>query len=590
MQLYVPRRRAPRKGCFDSTLSEVTAWVDHLPLVSIGQTTRLLYQALSDLNQQDISPQQRFQALELLRGPVEYVAGRMKRHFVGRALPLAPRKVRVARLSREITHMLATGYKIVVIDQIDGMVRQDGDLLVSSMHRAMRLLGSVLLKAYQVYEPYPESAWLEIHSLYRHAEQTGLHLIPVDDALLTGVTNSSISDTYKQILLLSLACPYRLRAAETEHVYQTLEHWAPLAELRPASDGSNALFVTDLDSDQPPCYLVFSHPGANHQTCRALDTRRLAEQVRRAPGKGDADHGRIKISNSTLRRLMLAWGVMPNRRYARVRDCSEVVMTVGLNSIHYFVSGEAAFGASPVGLDPHARSCPLGGKEHLDSEDAHQQRDQVASPAETDTGLGHGTSADDTQDPTAGGSDLPPIDTTHRAQSWKMVNVSAGGYCLLWNNPETTRAQVGELVGMREQSDPDTFHWRVGVIRWLKWSSSDDLQLGVQMLSPCAVAIAARPGTGDAEDESYEKGLLIPEITVIQQQASVLLPSHPFNVGDDAVANCQGRHVRIRLTKLVENTGSFAQFHFLPMGDVESVSGKEESQPDFDFDDLWKSL
>ena len=38
------------------------------------------------------------------------------------------------------------------------------------------------------------------------------------------------------------------------------------------------------------------------------------------------------------------------------------------------------------------------------------------------------------------------INPSHRTQNWKMLNISAGGYSLLWDNLETTRAQVGELL------------------------------------------------------------------------------------------------------------------------------------------------
>ena len=185
------------------------------------------------------------------------------------------------------------------------------------------------------------------------------------------------------------------------------------------------------------------------------------------------------------------------------------------------------------------------------------------------------------------------IDTSHCAQNWKMVNVSAGGYCMLWDNPDTTRAQVGELLGLREEADPDTFHWRLGVIRWLKYEQKRGLELGVQMLSPGAVAIAARPDKGRSRDEDYTRGLLLPEIASIQQRASVLLPCPPFKVGDTAIANCHGKDVRVKLTELVENTGSFAQFQFESLGEIASprhpVKPGGKPRPK-DFDDVWDLL
>jgi hypothetical protein len=185
------------------------------------------------------------------------------------------------------------------------------------------------------------------------------------------------------------------------------------------------------------------------------------------------------------------------------------------------------------------------------------------------------------------------INTNHYAQGWKMVNVSAGGYCLLWDNPETTRAQVGELLGIREESDPDTFHWRLGVIRWLKFAEKRGLELGVQMLSPGAVGIAARPERKThTKNKNYTRGLLLPEIAPIQQRATLLLPSPPFKIGDTAVANCHGKDVRVKLTKLVENTGSFAQFQFEPLGEIEQQKRQSPltTRKPRDFDDIWDLL
>jgi hypothetical protein len=70
------------------------------------------------------------------------------------------------------------------------------------------------------------------------------------------------------------------------------------------------------------------------------------------------------------------------------------------------------------------------------------------------------------------------------------------------------------------------------------------------------------------------------------------LPSPPFRRGETAIANCQGRLVRVRLTKLVENTGSFAQFQFTSLGEVEHALPKHTSkrQKPGDFSDVWDLL
>lgn len=118
------------------------------------------------------------------------------------------------------------------------------------------------------------------------------------------------------------------------------------------------------------------------------------------------------------------------------------------------------------------------------------------------------------------------------------------------------------------------------------------MQLGVQMLSPGAVAVAALLENSSKADEKYMRGLLLPEVASIQQQATLLLPSPPFKAGDIARVNCQGKNIRVKLTKLVENTGSFAQFQFCSLGEVSEptvVKPVKTAKPT-DFDDVWELL
>jgi hypothetical protein len=602
MQLNVPNRTTPKNNSFDSKPASVKTWISELPMANIGETTRLLFEALTDLNKQDIPASQRFKAMEMLRKPILHVTGHMKKHYVGQSMPLAPQNLKIAHLSREISYAQAIGYKILVMEQIAGVGRKDKKLLVTAMHRAVKHLGSVLLKSYQVYETYPDSVWLEIHSLYRYAESNRLHNTKVTDDLTKNIP-LTISGAYKQLLMLALACPYRMRHTEVEAVYTALAEWADTCELKPVyKAGGEVMFATNLDADQPPSYLVLRDANENRNTCRILGTRRLAELLRNQLSEkreGDARNINKPLGKDMIRRLMLAWGVMPKRRYSRVRDHSQVVAAMGLSSIHYFVSGEAAFNndgaasqecATDLGINA---APPLTETARFDARSVSEDTGKLPDVWEMNYTLEGDEPPSSTEAAVARAAAGMQIDTSHQTHNWKMVNVSAGGYCLLWDNPETTRAQVGELLGIREQSDPDTFHWRLGVVRWLKSVEKRGLELGVQMLSPGAVGVAARMDRkSHSNTEDFTRGLLLPEIASIQQRATLLLPSPPFKLTDTAIVNCQGRDVRVRLTKLVENTGSFAQFQFESLGEIETQKPRKANKKPAskDYDDVWELI
>lgn len=599
MQLSVPNRTSPGKGAFDSKPASVKQWIEALPMANIGETTRLVYAAVNDLNHQDIPAQQRFKAMELLQKPVQYIGEHMKKHFVGQALPLPGKNLKIAHLSRHMSLAMATGYKILVAEQIENRGRRDKKLLMTSLHRAIRHLGQGLLKTYQAYEPCPAGVWQELHLLYQYAESGNLHQTGVSDT--ANNDNGTIADAYRQILLLALACPYRLRHGEAEAVYNALQSWAPLSELRPAGQPGDALFSVNLDNDQPPRYRVHRDNGTQPEAVRILDTKRLAARVRKAltdlnQGAGDRNR-HDNLRGNTLRRLMLAWGITPKRRFSRVKDHSQVIVAMGLSSIHYFVSGEVAFNDAHVSHECFRELGavpPLHYREPASfvGRNTRAERSNMPDVWEMNYRIEGVPDPSDTELAVARAAAGMQIDTSHSTQSWKMVNVSAGGYCMLWDNPETTRAQVGELLGIREEGDPDTFHWRLAVIRWLKYEEKRGLELGVQMLSPGAVAVAARMDTRNSREEDYTRGLLLPEIASIQQRASLLLPSPPFKAGDTAITNCHGKDVRVKLTELVENTGSFAQFQFESLGEIDTYRrpGSAEKPKPRDYDDIWDLL
>ena len=592
MQLHIQQRSAPGKLDFDPKPEAVQRWITALPMVNTGETTRLLYQSLGGLNQMDMAPAQRFRVLELLRSPVFYVLDVMKKHVVGQTFPLNEKARKIARLTQELLREMGDGYKIVVMAEVSGNgLRRDTRTLNTALHRAMQCLSQQLLKAYQVYSPHPEDVWSDIHQLYQYAETHALHGGVIGDVPESGASASSIELLYRQILLLALACPYRMRQGEVEQVHGRLQQWAVHSRLSPmARPGQPAgLFMVNLGIDEPPTYLSLRHGGTNEAQCRVLDTADLAEDIRKALSEQHGNDTGSALNEHTLRRLMLAWGVMPKRRFSRSQQSARVSVAMGLAATHYFVSGEAAFS-------------PAGGT--LESSQYQERPDFQPEPVQTE----RGHTPDiwelepvslDSQSPIQapqkhrvdmpGGLESEQKQGGLQAHDWHMINVSAGGYCLLWDRMENSRAQVGELVGIREHDDPDAFHWHLGVVRWMKCNTG--LELGVQMLSPGAVAVGARPYPATSREPQFSRVLLLPEIPSLGQPATLLLSSPPFRTGGTAIINSHGREVRVKLDKLVENTGSFAQFQFTTLegnsSSPQAAEKKRTAAEQQEFDDIW---
>ena len=67
LRLQVPTPEQTRLSFCKPTVRDLTAWIQNLPKANIGETARLLYQALLELNNFITTPETRVQLLELLR-------------------------------------------------------------------------------------------------------------------------------------------------------------------------------------------------------------------------------------------------------------------------------------------------------------------------------------------------------------------------------------------------------------------------------------------------------------------------------------------------------------------------------------------
>ncbi|MFN2308457.1 MAG: hypothetical protein ABR553_01795 [Gammaproteobacteria bacterium] len=597
-------RTKPTEHTFDTRPDRVEAWTRDLPLANPGECCRRIYQALAETNTLDIPTEQRLRMLELLGTPVANVDIALKRHFVGQPFPLTEKALRVVTLSQALMTQMALGYRIVVEESHDAQGRLHAKRQsLTATHRALSYLGQTLLYAYQVYTPYPSDVWQQLHGLYQLAEAAGIHQTVVQDT--TGKPcPGSVEDAYKRILLLALACPYRLRPGEAELIYRWLCDWAPHATLSQITENrdQNSLFVTNLASDDPPTYLVLRDTQYSQDSCRQLNAARLADAMRDSLGQthnavGTPEHA---INEHVLRRLMLAWGVMPKRRFSRSQKHANTTVAMGLSSVHYFISGEIAFDEGQTGDKPGS---VFSGPARFEASDTHDQKAQlpdlwelggIRPLHETHPHARGGQYIEFSPPEAAAPAQVPrapvqkPANTPlYQVHEWKMINVSAGGYRLLWDSSENSQAQVGELLGLRESNETDTFHLSLGVVRWMKHTAELGLELGVEMLSPGAVAVGTRVHKAAAGD--YLRSLLLPAIKTIGQPATLLTPALPYRVGDVVTVNSHGKEARVELTKLMENTGTFAQYQFRPL-DSQSIGNTPRKDTPEDFSELWKQL
>jgi len=562
MGLKIPLQKKRGKGLFNTSIPEVRQWVNNLPLINIEASVEQLEFALDEINKFEIPASNRHDALELLTAPVIHITGALKKSYLGKQFPLKKHDLDNAAKVAGLHHRMAISYIILVTVMEKQPDSRTG--LTIAIHRAIRHLSEVLIGNYQIYVPYPAGIWKDLHTLYAIAEQYGLQQKPVNDITLHKPAESTIEDSYKQILLLSLACPYRLRQTEISDVYRLLSQWAPYSRLLTVSDeGIDGFFTWNLESDNAPVYLTGRNQYERDAHWRTLNTSDMAEPVRVAlkarqeNSKRYSDH----LEERILQRLMLTWGVMPKRKFARRQQDASVQLVLGLKAIHSIISDpepeqqDESKVETEVIRDREYLQDPTFEKPTKVKINTHRGNSSGQQPGNRQGYPLHGAYS-------AANRLAGTVHDSMHIENWKMQDMSAGGYCLLWDSEEASSAQIGELVAIKTSHDSDD-NWHLGVIRWMKFTRERGLGLGVQMMSPGARAIRARVCNDKTSTNEDMQGILLPKITGLNQQATLLLPPLLFRAGYLSRLTRGNKQEQIRLTRQLEDTGSFAQFHFI---------------------------
>jgi len=309
------------------------------------------------------------------------------------------------------------------------------------------------------------------------------------------------------------------------------------------------------------------------------------------------DMGRPDLSHDLLRRLLIAWGIETKRGFPRKTKQEDVQVAVGLSAVHQYLSHYHQQ-MQRTHKDPFAQRAEFESSIVKNLSDENPDVWNLVFPSGEDVDLTKTV----TEELTLAGeqhprSFSPPLFSPDKQQqqpdvslgSWLIVNESASGYCLEYAEGNGTKAQVGELVGIRRQINKQSWKWGIGVIRWMKFNTQHEMQLGIEMLNPDAAAIGLRTVASNGKDFSYQRTLLLPEIPAINQPAPLITAPVPWRVGNKLMLHILGKDVGIELSRLVQNTGLFAQFQF---DFLESDKPKQQrtEQDEQDFGQVWSSI
>ena len=593
--LNIPELHKPEKEDLDLHPKAVDEWLDSLPRGNVGETARRIFEALAQSNRFKYSYQHRQHFLDASRETVMYVTDAMKRHFVGINAPLPAKNQKIAAATREIHHAMAIGYMICIENMMaHSLFFSDNKLLASLIQRAITSFGRVLLTCYQTYTPPPPGIWANLHRLYNVAEQHKVLTVSVVEEQNIHAVKTTILGEYNRLIMLALTSPNRLRHGEVGKVYNVLERWVHKTRLTTVEKDNSRVstkFAINLASDDPPRAVSLATTVVESEFCRILDTTSLSNAIRKDLKHGfktgettitSLDMSRPDLSHDLMKRLLIAWCIVPKRSFPRTKKEEHVQAVFGLTTTHQVIISGSKKKTDEEIFAKAAKYEPGTAKSSVnDAQPDVWEMIYFPNDAEGFDTLEEQFEKEHTP---AGAKKLP-----QQPDTWMILNEGARGYCLQSIKQNQSRVQVGELIGIRRASKEYTWKWGVGVIRWLRNNQTDGLMLGIEMLTPDAAAIGLR-ATSNAKHD-YQRTLMLPELKAMNQPTSLITASVPYRIGQQLVINILGQEILVKLSKQVQNTGLFAQFMFDIMAEQSAVyhtPPEEENDPDFS--GVWGSI
>ena len=567
----------------EASVRQLNNWVKNLPIANIGETSRLLYHAVVEINQLKISEHTRFDMLELIRKPIYYVCEALTRKYLEHALVLDDSQKKVANLSQSLQLHLATGYKSVVKEYIQahGNSSKTKEYVNIAVHRCLCDLTPSLLRNYKLYLPNPHGLWKEIHQIYFMAKALQIEKFATLDPLNKYNTKLSVEQCYLRGILLSTTQPNQLQKTDLTLIYESIELWIHKVELNTVVAEKDVILI-DPDSDGAPIYRYLAKISnlAQYNGINTLHLIRSLHQhlsfVTKGGKKTDIEVP-DNIDTNLLQHLIQSWGGMKQRTFSRFNATGETQVCIGLSATHYHLSGGKSLAEQitkeKVGLVAKTNKFLEDSLEPLPTEDIWSGSFDASDnliPINNDN---------DTNKVQAKKNDEYPKYKT------MLVNTSPRGYCLQWPGKPANNLVTGEIVAIKENN---LSHWNIGILRWIRFGKSGNTQMGIELISPNCQPCAARILSKAGEHGEYLRALYVPEIQAIGQPASVITAKMPFQLSQKVGINIIGEDSRYQLIKKTLSTSRVNQFQVRP---ISRTTAKENiTQSDDSFDNLWRKL
>ncbi|MDH3286411.1 MAG: hypothetical protein OEP48_01600 [Betaproteobacteria bacterium] len=504
------------------------AWLERLPRSDLVQCHAEFATQVQELARAALSPSVRLDLLELMRETVADVQRSYGEICWGRPVPLDARDRAIWERVVGVWCDMAAAYESLIMDIANGT-----DEIAARSHlicqRALRYTGLAIGEHNRVYHAVSGELWRQLHRLYVFAENAGVAMTSVHDAVGRSDSTTTCTAAYIHTLLAQLAQPDALTLHQMQLLDRWLDRWERLVALsaEPLPESTVPALAVNLAAGEGVGFARdLPAAGVRHLSLEPLSKmlRELVAALRhgQTPAEiGLGDLPRVACENFLLL-LYIQWCAAGTGRIdRRVRGERKVMIFPSIPSIHFHLAGQGARTSADPG-DGGAR-------------DPHGKRGARTSWSEH-----------------AGA-----------VETWMIVNQSASGLLGLCRDAESgTGITHAQLFGVRAPGDQNT---HLGVVQRLIADEDGAIWIGLRLLPGAPQAAAAKMVAAASEkpaDARIERALMLPADTTLKSPATLVLPPTWYRA--NRVIELHGDKAQsIRLLALVDRGTNFERATYM---------------------------
>jgi hypothetical protein len=308
--LVIPEQKNEPQLLASFTDDALRQWVAELPTANPGLAARLFHELLGELISVEMPAAKRLHALELLRDSFYLIDDYLRSRLIKFGFPKGEVEKKIFGLACAIERQFTIGYWSVVKE----LTRRDvgwlqGKSTALAIQRTIRGLSRIVISHYMMSYPVPDWIWIDLHSLYKLAVKLDKAGSKVADHGGIFSKLSSVEDSYKQILLLSLAYPSGLMQKEFQLVYEFLEKISDFLQIETKPVAEQAVqCVILMDEDLPPAFLLNAAPNDRRSDSAMLylNLTKLGKVIKQADklcSKDEARFSSLEVDKNNHQKL-----------------------------------------------------------------------------------------------------------------------------------------------------------------------------------------------------------------------------------------------------------------------------------------------